>query len=341
MKHKNIPIFIPHEGCPNDCIFCNQRKISGRTVFDKNNVRNEIEAALSTLHHENNNIQIAFFGGSFTGIDRTLMLYLLGIAKEYIDLGRVSSIRLSTRPDYIDEEILDILAFHGVTTIELGIQSMSDKVLLKCNRGHNADTSRVACRLIKQKGFELIGQMMTALPYSKPEDEIVTAKELVALGVDGARIYPTMVFAQTKLEAMTQSGEYIPPPLDELVRRSAEVFAVFKDNDIPVIRIGLQASDGLGDTDGIKYGAYRAAMGEMVMSRYYLDKINELLKDLPKDKLIGKLLYISCAKGEISKISGQKRENKEKLISEYGFKSINITEQDNIRSYNIKIKISD
>lgn len=330
-RHVNIPVFIPHKGCPNDCVFCNQRKISGTHFFDITSVKNEIETALQTAERADADIQIAFFGGSFTGIPRDEMLYLLGIAKEYIDAGRVSSVRLSTRPDYIDEEILGILRDHGVKSIELGIQSLSDKVLSASGRGHDAECAINACKLIRSYGFELIGQMMTALPCSTPEDEINTARLLCELGVKGARIYPTMVFAKTELEAMTERGEYTPPCLDELIERTEAVFAVFCENNIPVIRIGLQASDGLGEADGITHGAYESAMGELVISRYYYNKLKALI---PKNT---SELTVFCAKGETSKLSGHKKENKQRLYKEFGIKKLKIVERIDIKPFNIEL----
>ena len=191
-SHRNIPIFVPHLGCPNMCVFCNQKKISGHEKADFSSVKDEIEKALETVPADCE-VQIAFFGGSFTGIDREDMIYLLETAKEFIDRGRVDSIRLSTRPDYIDEEILDILLKYKVKTIELGIQSMDDGVLLKSGRGHTAKDTERACALINSYGFELVGQMMTALPGSAPEKEIYTAKRICEMGAKGARIYPTVV----------------------------------------------------------------------------------------------------------------------------------------------------
>lgn len=336
-KHINIPIFIPHLGCPNNCVFCNQRKISGTLCFDKTNVRREIDSAIKTIDLENSEVQIAFFGGSFTGIDRNDMIYLLSLAKEYIDMGIISSIRLSTRPDYINDEILDILSFYGVKTIELGIQSMSDKVLSASGRGHSSEISENSCRLIKNYGFELIGQMMTALPGSSPEDEINTAKKLVDLNVDGSRIYPTMVFAETELESMTKKGLYTPPMLDKLIERTEGAFAVFAEAGIPVIRIGLQSSDGLGEADGITYGAYESAMGEMVISRYYYKKLQSLLNAEGKDKLYGKNLTIYCAPKQTSKIIGQHKENKLKIQNEYNIKTQKVLEKNDIMLYNILI----
>ena len=259
------------------------------------------------------------------------MLYLLGIAKEYIDRGIISSIRLSTRPDYIDREILDILKSHGVKSIELGIQSLCDRVLDASGRGHSSECAVNACKLIKEYGFELIGQMMTALPASTPEDEVYTAQKLCELNVDGARIYPTMVFSGTVLETMTERGEYTPPLIDPLVERTERAFSVFCENNIPVIRIGLQASDGLGEADGITYGAYESAMGEMVISRYYYNKVVSLLTEKTES------IAVLCARGETSKISGHKKENKAKLYKNYGIKHLKITESEDIRPFDIKI----
>lgn len=331
-RHINIPIFIPHKGCPNDCVFCNQRKISGTLSFDITKVRDEIETALESIDTADSDIQIAFFGGSFTGIPRREMLYLLGIAKEYIDIGKVSSIRLSTRPDYIDKEILDILKAHGVKSIELGIQSLRNKVLDASGRGHSAECAINACTLIKSNGFELVGQMMTALPSSTPEDEEYTARLLCGLSVDGARIYPTMVFAETELESMTKRGKYIPPLLDGLIDRTERAFSIFCDNNIPVIRIGLQSSDGLSNPDGIVYGAYESAMGEMVISRYYYRKIEALLEGSTDT------LTVFCARGETSKISGHKKDNKHRLYREYGIKNLKIIERDDIKPFDIIIE---
>lgn len=180
-------------GCPNNCVFCNQRSISGKQNFCKENVENEIESALSTIP-ENTETEIAFFGGSFTGIDRDLMLYLLDTAQKYIDEGRVQSIRLSTRPDYIDDEILTILSHYGVKNVELGLQSMDDDVLLATKRGHSSRQGAEACKLIKEYGFSLVGQMMVGLPGASLQSEKYTAEELCRLKVDAVRIYPTVVF---------------------------------------------------------------------------------------------------------------------------------------------------
>ena len=210
MTHKNIPIFIPHMGCPNQCVFCNQNSISGCEGFDESRVDQTIREAIATLP-EGAMAEIAFFGGSFTGIDRNLMIRLLDTAGKYVREGAVSSIRLSTRPDYISEEILDMLSRYSVKTIELGLQSMNEEVLAASKRGHTVLTAREACRAIKARGFSLVGQMMIGLPASSEERELETAREIAELGADAARIYPTVVLRSTPLcDMMERELEEIP-----------------------------------------------------------------------------------------------------------------------------------
>ncbi len=340
MKHKNVPVFIPHMGCPNSCVFCNQRRISGKMNFDIHTVEGELCAELSTVDPKMTEAEIAFFGGSFTGIDRGDMLYLLGLAKEHIDSGKVSGVRLSTRPDYIDEEILDILKAHGVTDIELGLQSMSDKVLAAAKRGHSSDTARAACRLIKSRGFNLVGQMMIGLPESTVEDEVNTANEIVWLGCDAARIYPTVVFCETELADMTQRGEYTPLPMEDAIDRSAAVLRVFTEHDVPVIRLGLCAADNLFEEGTMVGGAYHSAFGEMVYSRLYYMSLEEFIKNNSlADKISGSDITVYCAHGEVSKVSGQKRENKEKLCAKYGARSVKIVERADLAKYSVEIEV--
>lgn len=337
-KHKNIPVFIPHLGCPNNCIFCNQRTISGTADYDKNNVRSIIENALSTIDASSNDVQIAFFGGSFTGIDRDEMLYLLGVGREFVESGKVSSIRLSTRPDYISEEILDILKSYCVKTVELGIQSMSDRVLSVCGRGHTSEDSRKACRMIKSYGFELVGQMMTSLPCSSRADDVMTAKEICAMGADGARIYPTMVFKNTELELLAINGEYRSPSLCESVSVCTDVFEVFIGHGVEVVRIGLAESEGLHDPGGIAYGAYHPAMGELVEGEHYYRLISGMIAER-NDGLKGKDLIVYCSPGEISKIAGQKGINRKRLNNEYNVKIKKIIEKSDVLRYNCLIGV--
>ena len=335
MRHINIPIFIPHMGCPNMCVFCNQRSISGKMSFDISIVENEIEQALSTTKSDDF-VEIAFFGGSFTGIDRKLMCDLLSLAQKYINSGRASSIRLSTRPDYIDNEILDILSSFSVGTIELGLQSMDDEVLAKTKRGHSSACAEKACKKIKERGFSLIGQMMIGLPASTIEKEIYTAKKICELGADGARIYPTVVFYQTELCDMMQSGVYSPLLNEEAVERTKEALKIFVENNVPCIRVGLQSGENLSDETHVAGGANHSAIGEMAMSALYFDKICKEL-DKIESKEMPQNINILCAKGEVSKIVGQKRKNIEKICQKYGIKRVKVLEKNELLSYNIII----
>ena len=335
MRHINIPIFIPHMGCPNMCVFCNQRSISGKMDFDISKVKNEIEQALSTAKNDDF-IEIAFFGGSFTGIDRNLMISLLSLAQEYINVGRASSIRLSTRPDYIDGEILDILSSYSVGTIELGLQSMDDEVLKISKRGHTSFCAENACKMIKARGFSLIGQMMIGLPSSTVEKEIYTAKKICEMGADGARIYPTVVFYETELCEMMQSGVYSPLSNEEAVERTKEALKIFVENDVPCIRVGLQSGENLSDEALVAGGANHSAIGELSMSALYLDKICDYIDANISPKTPEKIV-IYCPKGDISKVVGQKRKNIQKIYEKYGIKSVKVLEKNELLSYNIII----
>ena len=334
-KHVNIPIFIPHLGCPNQCVFCNQRTISGISSFDISGVKGEIENALATIDADTE-IEIAFFGGSFTGIDRDLMISLLKTAFEYIKCGRVTSIRCSTRPDYIDDQILDILLKYGVKTIELGLQSTSDNVLTLSKRGHTKDDEIKACSKIVEKGFNLVGQMMIGLPASTIESEIETADFIIKSGAAGARIYPTVVFYDTELCHMAESGTYEPLSLDEAVERSALVLNMFVKSNVDVIRIGLCSSDNLSDESKYYGGPNHPALGEMVESRLIYNRITEML-DRTCDSN-GKELIVSVAKGYLSKAIGQKKTNKNRLILEYGFADVKFLEDENLSGYELKVE---
>ena len=327
-KHVNIPIFIPHEGCRNECVFCNQRTITGTSLSSDRDITEEIESALSTIESKAE-VEIAFFGGSFTGIGIEKMTRLCDTAYRYIKNGRVKSIRLSTRPDYISKEILDILKSRGVTHIELGIQSMNGKVLEVCKRGHTTNDTERACKLITEYGFILGGQMMVGLPSSTIEDEIYTAKKIIESGAKEARIYPCVVFRNTELCHMAQSGIYSPLENEEAIKRASAVYRVFKENDIKVLRIGLQSSENLSSDSEVYGGANHPAMGELVMGEYFLSCILERKEEIKNLATVGKrnILTIYCSENNVSKISGHNKRNKTRILSEikdYGFIDIKI-----------------
>lgn len=336
MKHVNIPIFIPHLGCPNQCVFCNQRSISGVTEFDIGNVSEIIDDALSTVSKDDD-VEIAFFGGSFTGIDRELMTELLRIAYSYVESGKVSHIRCSTRPDYINEEILDILGSNGVKVIELGLQSISADVLTATKRGHTALDAVKACKMIVDRGFDLIGQMMIGLPGSTIESELDTAKFIIESGAVGARIYPTVVFKQTELCDLTMQGNYKPLSLDEAIQRSAEVLKLFLESKTKVIRVGLCSSENLVSTDTYFAGPNHAAIGELVENKIYYDLIKEKIKDVNFEK--NDVLRIYVARGCISKAIGQKKKNKFLLAETLCTDNIVFKESDEVKEYEVLVEV--
>ena len=314
MRHVNVPVFIPHLGCPNQCVFCNQRSISEHQDFSEESVRDEIEQVLSTLHPEDE-AEIAFFGGSFTGIERDLMCRLLDLAQAYVKAGRVQSIRLSTRPDYINEEILSILARYSVRTIELGLQSMDDAVLTACRRGHTAEQAEKACRLIVKAGFSLVGQMMIGLPGADSDSEIKTAYKICELGASAVRIYPTVVFYDTPLCEMAQHGQYAPLTVEEAVERTAPVLQIFRARALPCIRVGLCATESLTSPDAVYAGPNHPALGEMILGECLYRKVKEKIR---KEGLAGQSIILKVPQKELSATVGQHRRNIEKLQRETG-----------------------
>lgn len=347
-RHINIPVFIPHLGCPNDCVFCNQRAISGHMTFEMSDAVRDIDTAIASLP-PNADAEIAFFGGSFTGIDRSLMTGLLDIAESKVRAGYVSSIRLSTRPDYIDAEIIAILRRYSVKTIELGIQSMNDTVLAASKRGHTSAQSEIACSLVLDGGFSLVGQMMVGLPLSTSDDEIETAKRICSMGACGARIYPTVVLCHTALADMSAAGSYAPLTPEEGARRASLPLEVFADHGVEVLRVGLCATDTLSGGGDVLGGAYHPALGEMAAGELYLRRIRHAVGEYCRNGLSGdiagalkgKTLTVFCAPGETSKVSGQHKCVKTALMREYNVKKVKVIEKNDICEYNISITISD
>ncbi len=310
------------------CVFCNQRSISGKVCFERESVVREIEAALRTIPSDCE-VEIAYFGGSFTGIDRELMIYLLNVAQGFVDEdragARVSGIRMSTRPDYIDGEILDILSNYTVSAIELGLQSMDDGVLSLSKRGHTAKDAEKACRMIVERGYDLVGQMMIGLPGSDIDKEIATAKKICELGAVGARIYPTVVFYDTELADMTARGEYEMLGCEDAVMRSAAVLEIFEDAGVDCIRIGLCASDNLSDTDKVMGGANHPAMGELVSGELMYRRMCRALDGLDTD---GRMACFCVPRGRLSACIGQKKKNKNRIIENYKLRGVCFTEGD-------------
>ena len=335
-RHVNIPIFIPHLGCPNKCVFCNQKIISGVVEFAPDDVDKIIREALTTIE-EDAYCEIAFFGGSFTGIDSQLMIELLKTANKYLKQGRIQSIRLSTRPDYISIEILEILKSYGVTVIELGLQSSSDRILQLSSRGHDHVCEEKACKMITDFGFSLVGQMMIGLPGSTLDDEIATAEFICRMGAPYARIYPTVVFSDTELYYMTKSGKYLPLTIEEAVYRSAEVYKIFASNGVKVIRVGLCSSENLLSDSTYFAGPNHPALGELVINKLFYDNIKLALAQLNDYK--NSIPTVFVPKGALSKAIGQRGSNKKKLIMEFELSDLLFVENDRLEEFDIRISI--
>ncbi len=278
-KHAIIPVFIPHEGCPNDCVFCNQKKITARThAEEKINIDEIASRYLSTLNNPRPEIlEMAMYGGSFTGLSIEKQNEYLTAAKKYKDNGIIDRIHLSTRPDYINEEILDNLKAHGVDIIELGVQSFDDEVLKLSGRGHDSSVVYESSRMIKDYGFTLGIQLMAGLPGDTPEKAVYSARETVKIAPSIARIYPTIVIEDTKLLDMYKSGEYSPLSLDEAVEISKDMYNVLFDAGINIIRVGLKSSDIINENGEIYGSTFHPAFRQLVESRIARDKIEAQL----------------------------------------------------------------
>ena len=313
-----IPVFVPHLGCPNDCVFCNQRRISGSPEpATAETVVNAIEnaAALTPMGTKR---QLAFYGGSFTAIPVCEQETLLAAAKPYLDSKFLSSVRLSTRPDAIDETVLNRLKKYGVETVELGAQSLDDEVLYRSGRGHTAKEVEDASKLIKNAGFMLILQMMTGLPGDSEEKSIETARKIIALKPDGVRIYPTVIVRDTALYDMWKNGEYKEHTVEDAVCVCSKLVPLFEKANIPIIRMGLNPTDELSGGSAVG-GAYHPALGEMVHSRIMRNKAEKLLENS-----VGKKVILGVNSADISKMTGQHRCNIEYLSEKFSLKSLKI-----------------
>lgn len=302
MKHYNIPIFISHFGCPNACVFCNQVKINGReTDVTIEDLRNIIDEYLKILPKDSYK-EVAFFGGTFTGISLGKQKEYLEGVKEYLDKGLVQGIRLSTRPDYINKEVLDQLKKYNVTTIELGVQSLDEDVLRKSARYYPIEVVYEASKLIKSYGIDLGIQLMPGLPGSTFETDFETAKKVVEIMPQNARVYPTLIIKDTEMERMYQRGEYEVFTLDEAIKRCRKIISLLELNGINIIRVGLQPSDDLRNGGVAVEGAFHPAFRELVDGEIYFDflkkikekngKLNIILNERLVSRVVLSLIHI-------------------------------------------------
>ncbi|MGY0394723.1 radical SAM protein [Fusobacterium sp. SYSU M8D902] len=323
MKHYNIPIFISHFGCPNSCVFCNQKKINGReTDVTIQDLKDTIETYLETLP-KNSKKEVAFFGGTFTGISMNLQKEYLETTYEYIKAGSIDGIRLSTRPDCITEEIVEQLKKYGVTVVELGVQSLDKDVLLATERYYPLEVVENACRLLKKYGIKVGIQLMIGLPKSTQEKEYETAKKALAMEPDMVRIYPTLVIKNTKMERMFYNREYTPLTLEEAVEITRKIYSLVESRGVNVIRVGLQPSDDLREDGVVIAGPFHSAFRELVETEIHYDFFKDIaLKD--------KKLDILANEKSVSKFVGINKANRLRLKEYFNIKIDNSIEKDDV-----------
>lgn len=318
-KEYIIPIFVPNLGCPNDCTFCNQEKISGKsTNISSDDVKKTIDYYLENFRDNNKYVEVAFFGGSFTGIDREVQIELLEAANAYIKEKKVKSIRISTRPDYISKDILKMLRKYHVKTIELGVQSTNNYILNKSKRGHTFEDVKKASKLIRRYGFRLGHQMMVGLPESTEIDEINTAKDLIKLKPKIVRIYPVLVIKGTELEKDYEANEYKPLTVEQAVERCKEITYLFRKNKINVIRIGLQNTEEISspEQDGseVVAGPFHPAFRQLVEGSMWYDSIAEKIKNINAKV---KEVQIMVNPIDANNVIGHKKDNIKRLKEFY------------------------
>lgn len=285
-RHIIIPIFIPHVGCPHDCIFCNQAKITGQLREDYEKITGEfvqetIESYLETIDRKSTTVEVSFFGGTFTAISLIKQKELLEAAKSAKEKGSIDKIRLSTRPDYINLPIMNHLKSYGVDVIELGVQSMDDDVLRLAKRGYTKGAVLQASKLIRSFGMVLCHQLMIGLPGDSMEKDMMSLEESILMKPDLARIYPALVIKDTEMEEDFRNGSYKPYGLDEAVEIAAVMMRRYQEEGIQVIRVGLQPTDEISEQKDVIAGPFHPAFRELAEA--FL--LSERIRKIPSDKV--------------------------------------------------------
>lgn len=301
-----LPIFIPHAGCPHQCVFCNQRTISGQKTAALPGAKAQIQRWLQWMRPSKDN-EAAFYGGSFTGLDMALQKQLLALTDELLEQGIIGSVRLSTRPDYINTKVLSLLREHRVELVELGVQSLDDAVLQKAERGHTVEAVYAAHKLLKEYGFQTGIQLMVGMPGQDFASVQNTAAKVAQLRPDIARIYPLLVIKDTPLAHSYEQGAFVPLSLEEAVEQSAHLYKTLTQAGIKVIRIGLQPDEELCAAGNIVAGPFHPAMGELVKSRVLRHYFTPMLQELVEGGTKGVIFH--CPRRYESKLRGLKNSN--------------------------------
>ncbi len=318
-----IPIFLPNVGCLHQCAFCNQTSITGVTpgTISPETLCSLINEFLQYKEKNRRYVQVAFYGGNFLGLKEDYIRLLLDETTKFVKNKRVDSVRFSTRPDTIGVEQLDIIKDYPVSTIEIGVQSMDNQVLAMAKRGHTALDTEKAAAMLKERNYEVGMQMMVALPGDDETKSLITAQKIASLSPDFVRIYPTVVLASSRLAVWYRNGEYTPWSLSRCVALVKNLYLFFKSKKIPVIRMGLQASEHLSKETTILAGPYHPAFGHMVHSKIFLDMATSLME---AEKGSCDKITIKVHPRSISKMRGLKNKNVESLKRKFQIKSLKI-----------------
>ena len=317
-RNRIVPVFVPHLGCPNDCVFCDQRTISGslRPAGPRDVIR-----ALEEAEGKTEVAELAFYGGSFTAVPEEAQRALLETAQPWRESGFLRSLRVSTRPDAVSPDKLRFLRSYGVETVELGAQSMDDRVLRLSGRGHRAEDTEVAAAMVKEAGLQLVLQMMTGLPGADRESDFRSAEAVAALEPDGVRIYPTVILRGAPLEALWRAGKDRAHTVSDAVETCAPIAALFLEKGVPILRLGLNPTEALSGGEAVG-GAYHPALGELVYSRLWLELAREKLRESPPRSRRIRLLVPAKA---VSKMTGRGQCNLLALRWEFGLEEISVS----------------
>lgn len=329
LKHRTIPIFVPEVSCPNQCIYCNQRVISGQQHMPTDE---EITATIerySSTFEAGTHVELAFFGGNFTGISMSEQQRLFDLVWPYCQRIGVQGIRLSTRPDYISDDKVDFLKANGVTTVELGVQSLDDEVLARVRRGYTAETVERAAAIIQKRGIEVGMQMMVGLPGDTAEKALNTARRIVELGATNTRIYPTLVVAHTVLARMYEQGLYRPLSLQEAVSLVKDILYLFETKGVTVLRVGLHPTEGFISGTDYLAGPFHVAFKELVQTEIWHDLFAKA--EIPEGEVV-----ITVPEQQINAAVGHHAKNKKMLLQRC--KSVKFNISNELEPYNFEIE---
>lgn len=331
MKHANIAVFIPHLGCPYKCLFCDQNQISRPGLAPSPaDIPEIIQRSLSTMDRNLIESELAFFGGSFTALPRSTQEAYLAVAMPYLQSGLLKGVRLSTRPDCVDQDSLDFLKKWGVTTIELGIQSFADRVLAMSGREYSGKQAEEACRMVKEAGFSLGIQLMIGLPGDDKEAVYFSTRMAIGQAPDMVRIYPTLVIRETGLETMLAQGTYLPLTLEQAVELGKEMYIAFQSNEISVVRMGLHSGEELRCPGTIVAGPHHPAFGELVIQAIFKEQALMLLGDAQRESPGISSVSLFVNQRDLSKMIGNKRRNLIDIQQITGYKDVTVAWRNDI-----------